>query len=545
MNRARFLLLAGSICLVQMVFMATYQQAQIRSTLSRTTSRAGAFYHQYVRSFWMGDHSQVTLCNPQNNTSGTPKQYYNGNATHVLPGFAVLNFPYALRQGIMTMYVWPFALVCISLFGFAVCYPIAARKGRLPCSQRMPPWAIAGVLWLLIAFSTLWELFSLECFNHPRLFSIPFFLLAVYACRRGWHWLFISSLVSLSLLQEDCGVFPAFYCIYLLIVSEKRAWYLWATLFVSLVAFAVMAFVIQPHWAMTLNGVVERGVELSNSVSAINRIAVFFSSGDELYWLFSLPYFAGWVMGLGVIGGLRKKTLWFLLIVPFPYHISFFLMKNTMLHFIPIFCCLVVATIESLEEMPSARAVWGKLSAFRRAILVGCVLLMAANTALHYRRAYKNMDVVQRNADKIESNNSVLAALAALPDDARITVWVNKPLLGFLAKRNHIWEFPVLFKQTDYIVVQKNADDCEIPTVISAGRAVDFAEFSGLISPRGDYTPDMLKTITGEASGTLTQELTQTQKTHSIYVDSPHVLILKKTIPSAVSIEPESFAGFF
>ncbi len=126
----------------------------------------------------------------------------------------------------------------------------------------------------------------------------------------------------------------------------------------------------------------------------------------------------------------------------------------------------------------------------------------------------------------VKSNREVIETINTIPKSESVSFWANGSIDLFVISRNDIWLFPYYYNQTDYLVIQKDANFLERPVedlaTISDRKKVDTLRMSQV------SIGDSFNASSRHLVMPLIEQLVNEQKTHEIVKNTNSVLVLKR-----------------
>ena len=368
---------------------------------------------------------------------------------------------------------------------------------------------------------------------HFSLFAGPLILAAYYFFLRGNRLMLAITGLLVCGVTEDLIMFMVSFSAYLFIFEKRiRKTALW----MGLGSAAYLLFVV-----FVIHPAARYGLITQHISDPINKLHMLLSgklplSGYKVYG----PFVIGFVLALTVMAlfsNFRREIEWkkfvgLIFIAPASHWFIVVTLAGGH-HFMPIMVCTFLAFLLIASRLEFRPVAVVRIAA---AVIICMTLFLPRDTYRLLKRLHSHADA--KSIARMETNKSTLTQIAALPKEAGISYWTNQGLDAFMTSRNNVWRFPDYFDSTDYLVIQKDADQTFFDTKIEASESIDAAIKRGQL-----YSSGTQIALPAEMVKRIENELVNVKASHEVNVDTEHVLILKRKENAGLPC-PESTLGW-
>ncbi|MEK7389055.1 MAG: DUF2079 domain-containing protein [Elusimicrobiota bacterium] len=461
-SRAVPVFFAASILLAAFFYVCFF--VNFASTLTDWSGFGFTWTHQMFHNFLHGREFQSSLfatlaAGHSVGFSANPHAFIHADVIHVnfTPYlFAWLWAPRPTPAGIYAL-IFSWNLTAGAWWTFSI-----LRRTPHPDVPRRAAFASA-----ILAFG---GLLSVLCQMAQMLLFAGPILLAAYdsflARRRGW---FLFWIALLALVSEDAAMVAVCFGLHLLFVEDEGRPYGIGALALCVPYLALILFIVQPaaRAELTLTGATTTAVVAKKLFSLdAGALAANLRSMAPLS-----PFIPAFVLSAAWFGVPDRRALAraaSLALLPALPHWGECLVVGGAHHLGPPWYGLFLALLSCLRDgiRPDPRAArwaWAAAAAF---FAVGA-RVQAGHLPLHmkpalYRLAGRDDQAasLERSLAKEEaSNRAVIEAVSRLPVESSLVFLGNNRVLGFIAGRPEIWEYPQYSDRARFLLIQKDAID--------------------------------------------------------------------------------------
>lgn len=513
----------------------------VRSTLASTTGMEFAFSYQVYHNNANGFPLQSSICGVGLPGANMQAPYVNFFALHfyVLP-FSLIYLLAANQSVIKVLSIYLFGnLLPALLFTWLILRRLAPEGWK-------PRFAFAASILLITG--------SLNLFGQqgaPPLFAGPCIFGAYYFLIAGKRSMFLASMVALCLVSEEMAMVALSFSVYIFLIEPERKSYAWPSGLFALFYLALVVGLLQPL-ARTFIG----ATEPSTAVAFAKLVgpALLKPRLSFMFTLLAVP--PAFVLGTLLFGRPDsheiKRLCALVILAPLPLWGACVVLGGDH-HLI---CPYVFIYLALVRQIGAARGVALPSTEQPRWIVVFTATLilffcsfrvMAQHLPIPLRA--KALRLAGRIAKANElgyslsigkiSNRAVIEIANSLPPDRSLVFWANNSVSGFISGRHSVWFFPYLYNKADYLLIQKDAYD--IKFTFDPSSAPDLG--TALKITGKEYWTEISTPMKTEVVRSILEELVTKSRTHRIFVDNNHVLLLEKLRPQPFVGSPAS-VGF-
>ena len=364
---------------------------------------------------------------------------------------------------------------------------------------------------------------------------------------------FIASLMLLSLVSEDAAMVSVTFSLYVFLFERNAKRFAYVGGLLSCVYLFLVLFVIQPAARAEL--------EVTNSTTTaivISHILNFkfdiaFITLGFAPFLFFLPAFFIAYLLFGKTEASWVKLSGLIFLAPLPHWGECAIVGATH-HLMPVIAFTYVAFVIALgrtsDIFSNVTTISNKKVFYVYALtvffLIGSIRLLGSNLPDSvlppiYRlvgKLEKAERIEQRFAD-IEVNQRVIKLVSQIPKEKSLVFLTNISIGGFVANRSNVWQFPDMFGETDYLLLQTEA-------AIFDNRLLSIPTDNLFIKEwfnKGKLLEVDSKRLPKEWLNLLIEHLVKKEKSYRIMVDEPGVVLLERINMNPIYIPPSTL-GF-
>lgn len=528
-----------------------------------------AFFQQLYYNQYNGRPFQTSIIGYENPQFINPHAYINVLVYHGYFWNYIFGIPYLFIED-AGLSIW-FILV-INVLGCAVVSFFIIRK------QHSEDHIIKWLLFIIILISSGFLHYCIPTKGIPSLIIPPLVLLAYLFFIDSKKYLFNIVAILTCLLQDDLSTFVSTAGIYIFFVIPEKRSYSYFPIIFGISYFMIWNF-ITPHFTRA------DLIPLASSSMLLGRLQDLFESISNANFGNAKQFFLGYVHS--VIYSLHTfvvfsaasillyfkfkrteinyiKIVLFLVIVPLPYWV-YNLMGFVVRHSITINSVGILFFLFILDkiEIPKKLA-WHTIVPFMMLFPLQIIIhiftldiipfvVSTYNKPNHVREYIKDKTLgfweEQAEYDKLDgyklqmvSNKSVIEIVDKIPKQKTLSIWINHSLHNFVTFRNDLWRFPMYYNQTDFLLIQKNAESglFQVENLEGLNYTSDSIRTAGqkIAVREGFYSGKMSNMIVP-----IKHLLVDSLQTHKIAQETEHLLLLERKEHFEIPM-PASTVGF-
>ena len=496
-----------------------------------------AYHHQIFYNFLHGRPFQTSVYWSALANSANQYAYLNMINIHLYLSPFLFSFIYCLIPNLYGLYFTVLVVNYISLAFFL---------WKLVClfttEDRLSKYLLVMSFLLTHAFTFLLIVGKAS----PILLGTPFLLAAYYFLQRERYGFYYICSLLFCLSYDDCGLFFISFLGYVFFFERKHLKPAVVTALIGLFSVVLVIGILQPMARSNMPG--------KSVASIFDALGLVWDSMNSSGFLFRftnqngklLLMFGSLFLAFTVILLLSKRSdqqgqdlyrcLGLIFLAPLSHWAS--IVVGVGVHFMPVtvFTFIAITLIMSKAKL-NISVIWSQQKWLALALisfyLVSNVFVFSYLQRHHIGNEY---------AEEKKSNVHCLQVINRIvPNNDSLTYWTGRGVDGFLGNRSNLWRFPHFFDRADFLVMQKNAKNTFYQAKIISGQDIYLSLLSGTGHSTGDITTIDIKMINA-----VSDMLVKANRSHTIVLDDPEVVILKRKESFRFEQPPETLGfGFF